>query len=86
MFRWPGQNLQDSLNTSSHILKSVYLDVVTVPFFLGTPIFRETKAALRSCCLGLEIITTKKLLEDHFLSGILLELTMVYQPSRYDIL
>ena len=41
---------------------------------------------LRSCCLGLEIITTKKLVEDHFLSGILLELTMVYQPSRYDIL
>jgi hypothetical protein len=43
MFRWPGQNLpKDSLNTSSYILKFVYLDVVTVPFFLGTPIFRET--------------------------------------------
>jgi hypothetical protein len=41
MFRWPGQNLpKDSLNTSSYILKFVYLDVVTVPFF-WVPLFSE---------------------------------------------
>ena len=52
MFRWPGQNLQDSLNTSSHILKSVYLDVVTVLFF-GYPYFQRDQGGSEKFLLRL---------------------------------